>query len=112
MPALMALLLAAVTVHADVINLTDGTKLEGKIHKTSDGWTVTQSDGTVQTVSADKVASIEASRGAEAVSVSEDRLASLRRVAEHLSDIHDIISRYQKFIEQAGDQTVVAEATK
>ncbi|MGD0463637.1 MAG: hypothetical protein ABSB74_14215 [Tepidisphaeraceae bacterium] len=112
LPLLMIFLFAAVTVHADVINLTDGTKVEGKIQRTSDGWTVTQKDGTVQTVSADKVASIEASRGAQEVSVSEDRLASLRRVAEHLSDIQDIVSRYQKFVQQTGDQAVAAEANK
>ncbi len=108
----MALLLVAVTAHADVINLTDGTKVEGKIQRTSDGWTVTQKDGTVQIIAADKVASIEASRGGDDISVSQDRLASLRRVAEHLSDLQDIINRYKKFIEQAGDQSVVAEANK
>ena len=108
----MAFLFLAAAAHADVINLTDGTKVEGKIQKTSDGWTVTQKDGTVQTISADKVASIEASRGVEDVSVSADRLASLRRVAEHLSDIQDIVNRYQKFIEQTGDQAVVADAKK
>jgi tetratricopeptide (TPR) repeat protein len=112
MPALVAFLLLAVTAHADVINLTDGTKVEGKIQKTSDGWTVTQKDGSIETIPADKVASIEASRGAEDISVSADRLASLRRVAEHLSDVQDIVNRYQKFIEQTGDQAVVAQAKK
>jgi tetratricopeptide (TPR) repeat protein len=111
-PALIAFLILSAAVHADVINLTDGTKVEGKIKRTSDGWDVTQKDGSVTTVPADKVASIEASRGAESVSVAADRLESLRRVAEHLSDLKDIISRYQKFIEQAGDQAVVAEANK
>jgi tetratricopeptide (TPR) repeat protein len=111
-PALIAFLILSAATHADVINLTDGTKVEGKIQRTSDGWAVTQKDGTITTVPADKVASIEASRGAENVSVAADRLASLRRVAEHLSDLQDIVGRYQKFIDQAGDQTVVAEANK
>ncbi|HEY1921741.1 MAG TPA: tetratricopeptide repeat protein, partial [Tepidisphaeraceae bacterium] len=111
-PALIAFLILSAACHADVINLTDGTKVEGKIKRTSDGWDVTQKDGTVTTVPADKVASIEASRGAESVSVAADRLESLRRVAEHLSDLKDIIGRYQKFIDQAGDQAVVAEANK
>jgi tetratricopeptide (TPR) repeat protein len=111
-PALIAFLILSAATHADVINLTDGTKVEGKIQRTSDGWAVTQKDGTITTVAADKVASIEASRGAENVSVAADRLASLRRVAEHLSDLQDIVGRYQKFIEQAGDQAIVAEANK
>jgi Flp pilus assembly protein TadD len=112
MAVVVALLFVVASVRADVVNLTDGTKVEGKIQKTSDGWTVTQTDGTVVAVSADKVASIQATRSAEDVSVAEDRLASLRRVADHLSDIPDIVSRYQKFIEQTGDQAVVAEANK
>src|SRR5215469_7704289 len=95
---LCLVLLAAACCRADIINLTDGTKVEGKIRKTSDGWAVTQKDGTVVNVDADKVASIEASRSPDAISVAEDRLASLRRVAEHLTDLQDIISRYQKFI--------------
>jgi tetratricopeptide (TPR) repeat protein len=37
-------------------------------------------------------------------------LNSLRRVAEHSSDIQDIINRYQKFIAQSGDLSVAAEA--
>jgi tetratricopeptide (TPR) repeat protein len=103
-------LLAAACCRADIINLTDGTKVEGKIRKTSDGWAVTQKDGTVVSVDADKVASIEASRSPDAISVAEDRLASLRRVAEHLTDLQEIINRYQKFIADLGDQKVVAEA--
>ncbi|MGD0137499.1 MAG: hypothetical protein ABSD28_01370 [Tepidisphaeraceae bacterium] len=110
--AMMAVLLLAVVASADIVNLTDGTRIEGKIRKTTDGWAVTQTDGTVVNVDADKVASIEASRTADAVSIAEDRLQSLRRVAEHLSDISEIVSRYQKFIAETGDLKVAAEATK
>lgn len=102
-------LLAAAVGRADIINLTDGTKVEGKIRKAGDGWTVTEKNGTVVSVDADQVASIEASP-ADAVSVAEDRLASLRRVSEHLTDLQDIISRYQRFIADLGDKTVAAEA--
>jgi tetratricopeptide (TPR) repeat protein len=112
MAAMLAVLLAAMVARADIINLTDGTKIEGKIHKTADGWAVTQQDGTVVNVDADKVASIEASRSGDAVSIAEDRLQSLRRVAEHLSDIPEIVSRYQKFIAETGDLNVAAEANR
>ena len=108
--AMIAVLLAAMVARADIINLTDGTRIEGKIRKTTDGWAVTQQDGTVVNVDADKVASIEASRTADAVSIAEDRLQSLRRVAEHLSDISEIVSRYRKFIAETGDLKVAAEA--
>jgi tetratricopeptide (TPR) repeat protein len=110
--AMMAVLLLAVVASADIVNLTDGTRIEGKIRKTTDGWAVTQTDGTVVNVDADKVASIEASRTADAVSIAEDRLQSLRRVADHLSDIPEIVSRYQKFIAETGDLKVAAEANK
>ncbi|HEX4052754.1 MAG TPA: tetratricopeptide repeat protein [Tepidisphaeraceae bacterium] len=108
---IVALLFAAAVVRADVVNLVDGSKIEGKIQRTSGGWTVTQDDGTVVTVSADKVASIEASRGSDA-SAAKDRLESLRRVADHLSDMRDIISRYQSFIAQTADPAAVADANK
>jgi len=93
MAAMIAVLLAALVARADIVNLTDGTKIEGKIRKTTDGWAVTEKDGTVVNVDADKVASIEASRTADTVSIAEDRLQSLRRVADHLSDIPEIVSR-------------------
>ena len=63
---LCLVMLAAGWCRADIINLTDGTKVEGKIRKSADGWTVTEKDGTVVTVDADKVASIEASRSPDA----------------------------------------------
>jgi tetratricopeptide (TPR) repeat protein len=109
--AVAAALLIALAARADVINLVDGSKVEGKIQKTSDGWTVTQKDGSVVTVPADKVASIEATRS-DNLSAEKDRLQSLRRVAQNLSDLQDIITRYQQFIAQTTDQAVAADAGK
>ena len=109
---LCVVLLAATLSRGDIVMMLDGTKLEGKIQKTGDGWTVTKADGTTVTVDADQVATIEASRSADPVSVGEDRLASLRRVSEHLTDLQDIISRYQRFVADLGDQKVLAEAQK
>jgi tetratricopeptide (TPR) repeat protein len=95
---------------AEIVSLTDGTQIEGKIQKTADGWNVTKADGTVVSVSADKVASIGLGNPTAPVSVAQDRLDSLRRVADHSTDVADIISRYQKFIAQSGDLAVTAEA--
>jgi Tfp pilus assembly protein PilF len=110
--AVIALLLAGSWAGAEIVSLTDGTQVEGKIQKTNDGWTVTKNDGTVVAVDADKVVSIEPSRTPSPVSVADDRLESLRRVASHSVDIQDIINRYQKFIAQSGDLSVAAEAQK
>jgi Tfp pilus assembly protein PilF len=112
MLALIAVLYAGSWAGAEIVNLTDGTQVEGKIQKTSDGWTVTKSDGTVVAVDADKVVSIVASRTQSPVSDAGERLESLRRVAGHSVDIQDIINRYQKFIAQSGDLSVAAEAQK
>jgi len=115
MAVVVALLLtgswAAGEVSGEIVSLTDGTQIEGSIQKTDSGWNVTRSDGTVVAVDADKVASIQASPSGNR-SVARDRLESLRRVASHSSDIADMIDRYQKFIAQAGDVDVAAEAQK
>src|SRR5579872_6183980 len=108
----IAVLLFASCLRADVVILTDGSQVEGKIRKTTDGWAVTKSDGSVVIVDADKVASIQATRTADPVSVAKDRLESLRRVAGHSTDPQDIITRYKKFISEAGDVTVAADAQK
>jgi tetratricopeptide (TPR) repeat protein len=107
---ILAVLLFTTCARAVIVNLADGTQIEGKIQKTADGWNVTQSDGTVVSVSADKVVSIEASASTAPVSVADDRLESLRRVANQSQDIQDMITRYQKFIAQTGDPGVAAQA--
>ena len=95
----------------EIVSLTDGTQVEGKIQRVGDGWTVTKSDGTVVTVSAEQGGfPIEPSRTTDADSVARDRLDSLRRVADHSLDVQNIIDRYQKFIAEAGDRTVAGEA--
>jgi tetratricopeptide (TPR) repeat protein len=107
---LSAMFFSSVAARADIVYLTDGTKVEGKIHKTDDGWSVTKADGTVVDIDADKVDSIEATPTDAGISVGEDRLLSLRRAVQNMTDPHDIIDRYQKFIATTGNPTVLAEA--
>ena len=60
-PALLgvlAALLLAVAASADVLILTDGTRLEGTVRKSGENYTVTADDGSVTTVPADKVSSV------------------------------------------------------
>jgi tetratricopeptide (TPR) repeat protein len=94
---------------AAVIVTADGRRIEGKISRVDGGWQITQADGTRVTVASADVASMEAGSMADSPSVAADRLASLRRVSEHLTDLNDIISRYEKFVAQINDPSVQAQ---
>ena len=98
---------------ADIVYLKDGTKLEGDVKHSDDGWTV-RSKGTVVKVQPDQVQSIELTptTGPAAGAVATERLASLRRSVENESDLKQIIARYQRFIDQNADQTAGADAKK
>lgn len=95
---------------ADVLILKDGTRLEGDVKRTDAGWTVTTGDGKVHNVSASSVRTIELGSTPRAGLQAAAGLASLRRSVEALSDINQIIERYQRFIELTKDAAVVAEA--
>ncbi len=71
---------------------------------------MTKADGSVVDIDADKVDSIEATPTDAGISVGEDRLLSLRRAVQNMTDPHDIIDRYQKFIATTDNPTVLAEA--
>src|SRR3954466_15453444 len=87
---------------ADIIRLKDGSTLEGEIKRTDDGWAVTTEDGRRRLVRFDRVASIEARpKGPKAGGdVADQRLASLRRAVDSLTDIRQILERYRTFITQ------------
>ena len=91
------------------MHLDDGTQVEGRLAKTVEGWKVTQADGAVITIKSDRVLSIEAGKSAGA-GAAADRLASLRRAVDHLSDARQVVDRYQKFLEQNTDPAVLEEA--
>lgn len=92
----------------DVVVLKDGTRIEGDVKRTADGWTIKAAGGSVRNVAADAVQSIEL--GDAAKSGSMEGLASLRRSVEALSDVNQIIDRYQRFIERTKEAQVIAEA--
>ena len=107
-------------VRADVLHLTDGTKVEGDVKRSAEGWVVTDAKGTVTTVPEAKVQSIElksmkggsgATTGA-AADVAESRLYSLRRSVENLTHLPDIIERYQRFADQNKNNDVGRAAEK
>ena len=108
LPFVFVLLVAAALACGDVIVLNDGTRLEGTIQKTDDGWTITDSSGKQTNVTPDEVKSFEVS-GASA-DTTADALASLRRSAQNMSDLQAIIDRYQKFIADNSGSPATADA--
>ncbi|HEY7091251.1 MAG TPA: tetratricopeptide repeat protein, partial [Tepidisphaeraceae bacterium] len=97
---------------ADVLILKDGARLEGDVKRTDQGWTVTLPDGKTRTVSADAVKSIAlGAAGADKSTVQEaGALASLRRSVDALSDINQIIERYQRLIDNTKDPATKIQA--
>src|SRR5687767_8743284 len=84
---------------ADIIHLKDGTKLEGEIQRTGDGWVVTDAAGKVTVVDSQRVKSFQATANAGA-DVVADRLASLRRSVQNQTDVKKVLERYRAFIAQ------------
>jgi Flp pilus assembly protein TadD len=109
---LFVILLMTVPVWADVILLKDGRRLEGDLKRTGEGWTISTPDGKSQFFAADAVKSVELvpGRGNGDASTAGAALASLRRSVEALSDINQIIDRYQRLIDSAKDPKVMADA--
>src|SRR5215212_11916125 len=98
---LAAFLLLPLAARADTLTLKDGSRLEGDVKRTSDGYTITTRDGKTQNISASQVASIQLGSGEKnSAAAGADRLGSLRRSVESLTDIKQIIDRYKRFIEQ------------
>ena len=96
-----------------VLHLKDGERLEGDVKRATTGWEITAADGKVRIIPEDQVVSIEASdtspadpRGAA------ERLASLRRSVEALSDIDSIIKRYEPAIKELGKTPAAQDAKK
>jgi hypothetical protein len=117
---LLIVLSMTATLLADALVLKDGTRLEGSIKRVGDHWHVTAADGKVTKVPASNVKAIEmgaptspTSGGSSAAPGSaEVGLASLRRSVEALSDINQIIERFERFISTTKDPAVLAEANK
>lgn len=90
---------AAPAAIADVVRLRDGTAVEGDIQRTEDGWVVVADDGRRRLVPFAAVASIEA-RPKTGGDAAAQRLVSLRRALDNVSDPRAAIDRYRVFIAQ------------
>lgn len=84
---------------ADTITLKDGSTLEGDLRRSGDGYAVTQANGKVTQVPGDSIARIDVRSPGGGADRAMAALQSLRRASENLSDIKQILARYQSFIE-------------
>ena len=117
---LLIVLSTTTTLLADALVLKDGTRLEGSIKRVGDHWHVTAADGKVTKVPASNVKTIEKGAptgptgggGSPAAGNAEAGLASLRRSVDALSDINQIIERFERFVLTTKDPAVLAEANK
>ena len=85
---------------ADVLILTDGTRLEGTVQRSADGYTVIAADGTVTNVLTSQVAGFHLKGDAAGGTAADSRLQSLRRSVSNLEDLDLIISKYESFLNQ------------
>jgi len=106
-------LLGSPSLFADVLHLKDGSKIEGTLKHTEDGWLVQGDSGKPVHVLTEQVDSIELTTNAAATPrAAMERLTSLRRSVEGLTDLNDIIARFQRFVDQNTDPASTAEARK
>lgn len=102
----------AVIAQADIVHLKDGTSIEGTLRKSDNGWTITKPDGSTVQVAAAQVQSVEIQRSTHDADQAESGLISLRRAADHLDNLDEIISRYQRFIKNNPNTQAASEAQK
>jgi tetratricopeptide (TPR) repeat protein len=96
---------------ADLVRLKDGSTLEGEIHRTADGYSVKQANGAVANIPLDRVAGIDV-RPTGGPDAAMSRFQSLRRAAENVADIKQILERYRNFIDQNPNTPAAADAQK
>ena len=93
----------------DIVYLNDGTKLEGDIQRTRDGWVITDAGGKSVSVNDSQVKSMRKTSGAEDP---EQMLASLKRAMAQQSDPKQVIERFRRFIEQYPNTPASKEGEK
>jgi tetratricopeptide (TPR) repeat protein len=97
---------------ADILHLTDGSKLEGTLKRERGGWSVTDSNGKVTVIPDEKVESVQKVSNLSPADVAASKVASQRREVEALTDLNVIIERWTKFVEQNKDAPAGAEGQK
>src|SRR5690349_14560466 len=95
--ALGAWLALPIAAHADVVVLSNGTRLEGYLERTSAGYNVTTADGKVVKVTSSQVKSVEV-KPQSGPDDAKKRLESLRASAEKMTDPKLIVARYNEYL--------------
>ena len=99
------------TAPADILHLKDGGQISGDVKRDGDGWKVITASQTIH-LPADQVDFIELTGAPAGPVAAATRLASLRRVVENLSDLPDIVSRFQRLVDTTTDPATLADAKK
>jgi tetratricopeptide (TPR) repeat protein len=108
----LLIVLLCVACLGDVVELNDGSKVEGTIKRESGGWEVTQAGGKVVHLQDSEIKLIEKGNPLSPAEQANVRLASLRKGIDALSDIGVIIDRLNKFIDQNKAFPAADEAKK
>lgn len=95
--ALVLLASVALAARADIVILSNGTRLEGDLERTADGYNVTTADGKIVKVASKQITSVEIKPGATG-NDAKKRLESLRKSAEKMADARLVISRYNEYL--------------
>jgi tetratricopeptide (TPR) repeat protein len=95
--ALGAALLVPTPVRADIVVLSDGTRLEGELERTENGYNVTTAAGKTVKVTSSQIKSVEV-KPQTTNDDAKKRLESLRKSAENMADLKLIITRYKEYL--------------
>jgi tetratricopeptide (TPR) repeat protein len=95
-------LLGVTPALADTVILNDGTRLEGDVKRNNEGWVVIGPTGKMTQINAADVKSIQMTPDTGAAA-NQERIATLRRSVENLTDLKAIIDRYDRFLATAPD---------
>jgi tetratricopeptide (TPR) repeat protein len=107
--ALSSFSLSNRAARADVVVLKDGTRIEGELERTDEGYNVSTADGRSLKVKSTQIKSVEV-KAAATPDDARRRLESLRRSAENMSDLKVIINRYNDFLRRYGATPQADEA--
>lgn len=107
--AMVAMVTGLPRASADVLHLKDGTSLEGDVKRNNDGWVVISNAGKMTYVTPEQLKSIQMTPATNP-SAATERLTSLRRSVDNMTDLKLIIDRYTRFLDTAGDDNIKAIA--
>ena len=97
---ILATALLPAAAAGDVLVLDDGTELVGEAERDGDGYVVTDAQGNVTRVDADRVRRFVFGRDSldPGAGANDTRLENLRRGAAGLDDLDQIVARYEAFV--------------